>query len=187
MMNRRDILGGAAAGIVGASLLGMRGEALAAPLVEGLERDARGRRPDMVITDVAQYEVYVRDDGEEVGPGEERRFHVYKISSDAGIDGYAFGRHHPTGDIPQVKEILLGQDPFAVERFISEGLCHVSSWETALWDLLGKACGLPAHRLLGGPYRDEIMLYLTTVWPGNPDQSDVSFEQQAVDLKYFKD
>ena len=184
-MKRRDILAGAAAGL-GASLLSMTGESLAAPLVDGLERNAAGRRPDMTITDIEQFEVYVKDPDEEVNRGEERRFYVYKVTSDAGISGYAFGRFHPYSDIPRVKEILLGQDPFALEDFISDGLCHVSSWENAIWDLIGKACNQPVFRLLGGPYRDLIKLYLTTVWPGNPDQSDISFEQQAEDLYYFK-
>ena len=31
--------------------------------------------------------------------------------------------------------------------------------ETALWDLAGKALGVPAFQLLGGAYRDRIRLY----------------------------
>ena len=35
----------------------------------------------------------------------------------------------------------------------------VSGIETALWDLVGKASGLPAYRFLGGKLRDEVRIY----------------------------
>ena len=44
------------------------------------------------------------------------------------------------------------------------GVCAV---EMALWDLCGKAYGVPAWQLLGGRYRDKIRLYADT--PGARD------------------
>src|SRR5258706_10636289 len=35
----------------------------------------------------------------------------------------------------------------------------VSSIEMALWDLAGKACGLPVYKLLGGKIRDKVRVY----------------------------
>src|SRR5436190_7365995 len=38
----------------------------------------------------------------------------------------------------------------------------LSAVETALWDLTGKALGLPVYQLLGGKYRDKIRVYCDT-------------------------
>ena len=38
----------------------------------------------------------------------------------------------------------------------------LSAIETALWDLTGKALGLPVYQLLGGKFRDRIRLYMDT-------------------------
>src|SRR5438105_14514050 len=35
----------------------------------------------------------------------------------------------------------------------------LSAIDIALWDLAGKLLGEPVHRLLGGPFRDELPLY----------------------------
>src|SRR5438105_15828729 len=35
----------------------------------------------------------------------------------------------------------------------------LSAIDIALWDLAGKLLGQPVHRLLGGPFRDELPLY----------------------------
>ncbi len=56
---------------------------------------------------------------------------------------------------------LVGQDPTEVERcaaIMRAGVANnpftKAGVEIALWDLLGKAAGLPLYRLLGGPVRD---------------------------------
>ena len=151
------------------------------------ERIQSGRKSDLIITDAEQFVVNAWDDGEEVRRGEVRRHFVYKISTNSGITGYSFGRAHPLEDLPRVREILVGKDPFAVDQFIAEGLCQVGSWEHAVWDVVGKALEMPVHRLLGGAVRDKIRVYLTIVWPGKDDQSDVPFERQAEDIKFFQD
>lgn len=68
----------------------------------------------------------------------------------------------------QCRPLLLGKDPRAVQAALAplqplvDGLASataVSACEQALWDLAGKAAGLPVYRLLGGPVRDRIPLY----------------------------
>jgi galactonate dehydratase len=41
-------------------------------------------------------------------------------------------------------------------------VCVMSALETALWDLVGKALGLPVYQLLGGKFRDKIRVYCDT-------------------------
>ena len=38
----------------------------------------------------------------------------------------------------------------------------LSAFETALWDLCGKALGLPVYQLLGGKFRDKVRVYCDT-------------------------
>lgn len=70
--------------------------------------------------------------------------------------------------------LLLGQDPFAIERhwrtlyrttagagLSSSELRGLSAIDIALWDLFGQSQGLPVYRLLGGPTKDRVRVYNT--------------------------
>ena len=105
---------------------------------------------------------------------------VTRVRTDGGITGYGFSEV----EVDPVRRLLVGQDPFAVERHLGSGLDIWYGAENALWDIVGKAAGLPLHRLLGA-YRREIILYLTCVWPGAPDQTDVTPRQQAEDIRRY--
>jgi galactonate dehydratase len=65
---------------------------------------------------------------------------------------------------------VLGRDPFDIEPVIggmirdqyqggSTVMTAVSGVEIAMWDLIGKACGTPLYRLLGGRYHHQIPAY----------------------------
>lgn len=65
---------------------------------------------------------------------------------------------------------VLGRDPFDIEAVIGglvrdqyQGgptvLSAISGVEIAMWDLIGKACGQPVYRLLGGRCREAIPAY----------------------------
>jgi L-alanine-DL-glutamate epimerase-like enolase superfamily enzyme len=70
-----------------------------------------------------------------------------------------------------LKSRLLGENPCNVDRLFRKikqfggparqagGVCGV---EMALWDLAGKAYGIPAFQMLGGKFRDRIRLYADT-------------------------
>lgn len=60
-----------------------------------------------------------------------------------------------------IEPALLGEDPRAYERLSTKIRYSIanhpftkSGVEMALWDILGKAAGLPVYRLLGGPVRE---------------------------------
>ena len=73
------------------------------------------------------------------------------------------------GILEAAKPYVVGEDPFNTER-IAKKLHHLAGWhyargygnrvlsgiDTALWDLMGKACGQPLYKLLGGAIRKRI-------------------------------
>ena len=77
-----------------------------------------------------------------------------------------------------LKSRLLGKNPCNVERLfkaIKQFGFHgrqgggVSGVEMALWDLAGKAYGVPVYQLLGGKYRDEVRIYADTASSKDPE------------------
>src|SRR5437660_4898430 len=69
-----------------------------------------------------------------------------------------------------VEDRVLGACPFDVEALIgglirdqyqggSTVLTAISGVEIALWDLIGKACGQPVYRLIGGRFHRRIPAY----------------------------
>jgi len=75
--------------------------------------------------------------------------------------------------VNQFRRLLVGQDPLNVdalwERIRVSGIfagaqggqyvTALTGLEIALWDLAGKALGLPVYQLLGGKFRDKIRIY----------------------------
>jgi len=94
---------------------------------------------------------------------------LIRIETDAGIIGWgetpqrlAFQNASSfTGDeADYFRPILLGKDPTDVSALYADwGMEEPylqSLVEMACWDILGKQCGQPLHRLLGGLYRDRV-------------------------------
>ncbi|MEQ9442649.1 MAG: mandelate racemase/muconate lactonizing enzyme family protein [Cyclobacteriaceae bacterium] len=78
-----------------------------------------------------------------------------------------------------LKSRLLGENPCNVEMLfkkIKQFGHHgrqgggVSGVEMALWDLAGKAYGVPVYQLFGGKYRDKVRIYVDTPTVNDPDQ-----------------
>ena len=96
---------------------------------------------------------------------------VIRITTDAGIDGYGEAENSKPYLKPHVlfyKQYLLGEDPTNVERVMLKIRrmgsfkpwgAAVSAIEMALWDIAGKAAGLPVYKLLGGKVRDQVRVY----------------------------
>ncbi len=96
---------------------------------------------------------------------------VIRITTDEGISGIGEIESPKTYIKPHVlfyKPYILGQDPTNVERVMlrirklgsyKPWGSAVSAIEMALWDLAGKAAGLPVYKLLGGKIRDKVRVY----------------------------
>jgi L-alanine-DL-glutamate epimerase-like enolase superfamily enzyme len=96
---------------------------------------------------------------------------VVRINTDEGIYGYGEAENPKAYLKPHVlfyKPYILGEDPLNVERVMMRirrvgGYkpwgSAVSAIEMALWDIAGKAAGLPVYRLLGGKVRDTVRVY----------------------------
>lgn len=96
---------------------------------------------------------------------------VVRVVTDEGIDGFGAAEYFKPYLKPFVlylREPLLGFDPTNVERCMMEirnrGAfkpygAAVSAIEHALWDIAGKAAGVPVYKLLGGKVRDRVRVY----------------------------
>jgi L-alanine-DL-glutamate epimerase-like enolase superfamily enzyme len=96
---------------------------------------------------------------------------VIRITTDEGISGYGEAESSKPYLKPHVlfyKPYLLGEDPTNVERVMQKirRMASFKPWgsavsaiEMALWDIAGKAAGLPVYKLLGGKVRDRVRVY----------------------------
>jgi D-galactarolactone cycloisomerase len=130
------------------------------------------------ITAVDVFPIVIPVSKEDEQAGKTNRFLVSRVTTDAGVRGYSFTGPNPALLDSRIRPALVGKDLFAIERHLSTGLLEWDGLEHAVWDAIGRIAGQPVYRLLGGS-KDRLRLYLTTVWQGKADQSDVSYEQQA--------
>jgi L-alanine-DL-glutamate epimerase-like enolase superfamily enzyme len=115
---------------------------------------------------------------------------LVKVETDEGITGW--GECSPMN--PRVTAavlnyslipLVIGRDPFDLEKTVEKMLVKtyklagqsqaiaISGIEIALWDIMGKALGVPVYKLLGGAYRDKIRMYASSL------KRDISPEDEA--------
>lgn len=130
---------------------------------------------------------------------------IIKISTDTGLVGYGEAKAPVAPEVCReivnrlLRPVVMGADPFEVnvlwERMYSlmrlRGhttgfyLEAISGVDIALWDLAGKAVGMPIHKLLGGRFRDWIKIYASGL-PGLRNAADTNgadeLKRSATDL-----
>jgi len=120
---------------------------------------------------------------------------LLKVSTDEGITGWADIETQPhvghaivnapsSGVVgfASLREALMGENPLERERLWQKayramayygrqgaGMQMLSGADIALWDIAGKAFGVPIHTLLGGKYRDHVRAYASTLFRPTPD------------------
>jgi L-rhamnonate dehydratase len=119
---------------------------------------------------------------------------VIRVHTDAGITGVGEVDSSPEViraiiDAPKshrvctgLAQTIIGEDPFDIER-LWEKMYRASVWfgrrgaaiqamsgiDLALWDIKGKALGLPLYKLFGGALQKSVPAYASVLMPETPD------------------
>lgn len=120
---------------------------------------------------------------------------LVKVTTDDGVVGWSDVETQPhvskaIVDAPSGGQIgfeslkagLIGEDPLERERLWQKmyrfvayygrsgaGMHMISGLDIALWDIAGKAFGVPVSTLLGARYRDRVKAYASTLFRPTPD------------------
>ena len=114
---------------------------------------------------------------------------LLRVDTDAGVSG--LGSCSGNGELIEaivekvLKPLLVGMDPTAIDEIWDKayfrgghkefgtrgvGVVALSGIDVALWDILGKARGVPLYELLGGKCRDKVPVYATALYPEEPSK-----------------
>ena len=184
MVNRRKFLTVAGSAVAIGSLLERPGILKAAPR-------AATELGKVKIRDVKTATVRIKYDA-----------HLVKITTDSGLYGLgeAYNRAGVVDHINSIKRQIIGQDPLQVDylwhKMMDSGVGQgsrsgsltgaISGIETALWDLAGKILNVPVYVLLGGKFRDKILIYHDTGSPNTIDPRPWIEEAQRSKAYGFK-
>ena len=117
-------------------------------------------------------------------------FTLVRMITDEGITGIGGTSGHVAKTVSdQVKPYLVGEDPFATERLAriyrnaGSGIWCI---DTVLWDIIGKAAGLPLYKLWGN-YHERVRAYASAVEVGTPeDRAALALHYQELGFKAMK-
>ena len=121
---------------------------------------------------------------------------IVRVHTDAGITGIGEVDSSPLAakgaiDGPfshsvtcGLRHLVIGEDPFETERIWHKmytrnlyggrrgaGFHAMSGIDIALWDIKGKALGLPVWKLLGGGFHQSLRCYASSLWAPTPAET----------------
>ena len=124
-----------------------------------------------------------------------------KVETDSGIHGWGeatleYRELTVTAAIHELENWLVGKDPHNIELFRHD--CYrdaywrggpvlmsaLASVEMALWDIKGKALGVPVYQLLGGKVRDAVPIYVNGWF--SPAKTPDEFAAKAEEVRKHK-
>ena len=150
----------------------------AASALTGPLRLAAAAAGPVRIRNIEIFPIEIPTPKEELEAGKYARYTYYEVETDAGVRGCSFDRGTEYRQLDRIRPALVGQDLFAIERHLKAGLHRWGGLEEATWDAIGKIAGQPVYRLLGGA-TPRLKVYLTVVWRGKADQSQVPYKDQV--------
>ncbi|MBQ4630577.1 MAG: galactonate dehydratase [Clostridia bacterium] len=117
-----------------------------------------------------------------------------KLETDEGIHGWgeaSLGTQENAlcGCVDDLKRLIVGRNPFEIEKMRFEVyrdiywkggpvlMSAISGVEMAMWDIMGKALGVPVSTLLGGKVRNRVRMYANGWFSGA--REPVEFAQKA--------
>src|ERR1700733_7544274 len=187
-MNRRTFLGLAGATAV-AQPFALASEAKKTMKITGMETDVLRFPPGRIYYDA------IHEFGAEGGAV------VLRLHTDAGITGWAESTFGTMTGAPEVlqtilqkelKPILIGQDPAFPRRLRADmwkaleyagvqgmNTFAISTVEIAIWDIVAKAFGVPAYKILGA-YQDTCPAYSMCGWY-YPNDDDLSQYKKSIE------
>src|SRR5258706_12030087 len=124
---------------------------------------------------------------------------VVRITTDEGISGLGAVESYKPYLKPHVlfyKDLIVGEDPTNVERVMlrirrmgsfKPWGSAVSAIEMALWDITGKAAGLPVYKLLGRKVRDRVRVYNGAIRFPMAGQSPEDYAANMAQMKAAKE
>lgn len=131
----------------------------------------------------------------------ESKLGLLAITTDAGLTGHAFlgsaffpADSDGTSLIRVLKPLLMGQNAFDRERLNkamwkrvrTTTVRAIGAVDIALWDLAGKAAGMPIHQLLGTS-RQQVPAYISSaVLPSAQAYADEALHYRALNLAAYK-
>jgi L-alanine-DL-glutamate epimerase-like enolase superfamily enzyme len=111
---------------------------------------------------------------------------IYKVHTDEGIIGIGASGGSPELTNDAIASKLVGRDPFMIDYLVRAmrntaggfaSLPIACGIEMALWDIIGKAAGLPLYRLWG-VHRNRVRAYASMIEIGSVEQRG----EQALEL-----
>ena len=116
-------------------------------------------------------------------PHDNQSFHIVTVETDQGITGVGEGGSSET--VRQCAAMIIGEDPGRIDHLWQmmyrgyfypagrEKLDALGAIDLALWDIKGKALGVPVYEPLGGLARDHVECY-STAFPEKASLKDTS-------------
>ena len=146
----------------------------------------------MKITDVEAIYVRAGQVKEQCDSGQDAL--IVRVHTDAGISGLGEVDSNPMAAKGAIegpyshsvasglRELVIGEDPFETEKIWHKmytrnlyggrrgaGFHAMSGIDIALWDIKGKALGMPVWKLLGGGFHGSLRCYASSLWGPTPD------------------
>ena len=154
----------------------------------------------MKITSITCHLLSGRWTGDPAFPHDVHATAFVEIDTDEGVSGLgeiSLGYFAPEAVVSLVdyfKPVLIGRDPMQITRLAramesdavwwsrsGAGRSVIGGLEMALWDMAGKALGVPVYQLLGGAVRDTIPVYASggpSCWPPEANVEKLEFYRE---------